>query len=53
MEYVKLDELKSWARRHLTPNDAVRLAIESQPDQVSVEEFLVLFEAWDLMMATR
>ena len=53
MEYVKLDELKSWARRHLTPNDAVRLAIESQSDRVSAEEFVVLFKAWDLMMASR
>lgn len=53
MEHVKLDKLKSWARRWLTPNDAVRLALESQSDQVPAEEFLVLFKAWDLMMASR
>lgn len=53
MEYVKLDELKLWARRHLTSSDAVRLAIESQSDRLSAEEFLVLFKMLDLMMATQ
>ena len=53
MRCVNLQHLKSWARRKLAENDAVRVAIESQPDEVGFEEFLVLFKSWDLMLATR
>ena len=52
MEHVTLSRLKVWARTRLPQGCPVRLAIESQPEQVSPEEFLVLLKAWDLMMAT-
>jgi hypothetical protein len=52
MEHVTLSKLKVWARTRLPPSSPVLLAIESQPDQVSHEEFLVLLKAWDLMAAT-
>ena len=52
MEHVTLSKLKVWARTHLPPGSPVRLAIESQPEQVSPEEFLVLLKAWDLIAAT-
>jgi hypothetical protein len=51
MEHVTLLKLKVWARTR-PPDSPVRLAIESQPDQVSPDEFLVLLKAWDLMAAT-
>ena len=53
MDYVNLRELKAWARERLPSSDAVRVAIESQPGRVTVEELLVLFKAWDLMVALR
>ena len=53
MEHVELSELKTWARKRLPQDDAVRLGIESQPDQVSLEEFIVLLKAWDLIAGTR
>jgi hypothetical protein len=53
MNHVSLGELKAWARKQLPRNDPLRLAIESQPDRVTAEEFAVLFKAWDLMAATR
>ena len=53
MNYVNLGELKAWARKRLPKSDLVRLAVESQPDKVTVEEFAVLFKAWDLMAGTR
>ena len=53
MEYVNVQELKSWVRRRLPRNNAVRGAVESQPDQLSTEEFLVLLKMLDLMMAPR
>jgi hypothetical protein len=52
MEHVTLSKLKVWARTRLPPVNPVRLAIESQPDQVLPEEFLVLLKAWDLMAVT-
>ena len=51
MEYVNVQELKSWVRRRLPRNNAVRAAVESQPDQLSTEEFLVLLKMLDLMLA--
>ena len=53
MKYVKLDQLKLWARGRFPRNNAVRVAVESQPDQLSIEEFVVLLKMLDLMMATR
>lgn len=53
MEHVTLSKLKVWARTRLPPASPVRLAIESQPDQVSPEEFLVLLKALDLIAATQ
>ncbi len=53
MDHVTLSELKAWARTRLPQNDPVRLAIESQPDRLSLDEFVILLKAWDLMMATR
>ena len=53
MNYVYLGEFKAWARKRVPRNDPVRLAIESQPDRVTVEEFIVLSKSWDLMAATR
>ena len=53
MDYVNLSELKLWVRDQLPRGDALRVAIESQPDRVTVEELVVLFKAWDLMLATR
>jgi hypothetical protein len=53
MEYVNLQELKSWVRRRFPRNNAVRAAVESQPDQLSTEEFLVLLKMLDLMLAPR
>ena len=53
MDYVNLRELKAWARNRLPPSDALRIAIESQPDRVTAEELVVLFKAWELMVATR
>jgi len=52
MEHVTLLKLKVWARTRLPTDSPVRLAIESQPDQVSPEDFIVLLKAWDLMAAT-
>jgi hypothetical protein len=53
MEHVTLSKLKAWARKRLPQGDPVRLAIESQPDQVSPEEFLIVLKTWDLMAATQ
>jgi hypothetical protein len=53
MNYVNLSELKAWAGKRLPRNDPLRLAIESQPDRVTAEEFAVLSKAWDLMAGTR
>jgi hypothetical protein len=53
MNYVNLGEFKAWARKRLPRNDPVRLVIESQPDRVTVEEFIVLSKSWDLMAAAR
>lgn len=53
MRYVSLMQLKLWVQRCLPPNDPVRVAIEAQPETVSIEEFAVLLKQWDLMMATR
>jgi hypothetical protein len=53
MTRISLLELKAWVRRRLPPSDPVRVAIEAQPERVSAEELVVLFKAWDLMVATR
>jgi len=53
MEYVNLQELKSWVRRRFPRNNVVRVAVESQPDQLSTEEFLVLLKMLDLMLVPR
>jgi hypothetical protein len=53
MKHVTLSRLKVWARTRLPLDSPVRLVIESQPDQVTPEEFLVLLKAWDLIAATR
>lgn len=53
MEYVNLQELKSWVHRRFPQNNAVRAAVESQPDQLSTEEFLVLLKMLDLMLVPR
>jgi len=53
MKYVNLQELKSWVRRRFPRDNAVRVAVESQPDQLSTEEFLVLLKMLDLMLVPR
>jgi len=53
MKCLSLMELKSWVRRCLPPGDPVRVAVEAQPERVSMEEFVVLLKQWDLMMSTR
>jgi hypothetical protein len=49
---VNLKRLKSWVRIHLPADDAVRKAILSQPDDMSVPAFIELAASWDRMMAS-
>jgi hypothetical protein len=49
---VNLERLKSWVRIHLPADDAVRKAILSQPDDMSVSAFVELATSWDRMMAS-
>jgi hypothetical protein len=53
MEFVDLHELKGWVRSHVPKDNPVRLAVESQPDRVAIDEFLVLLKSWDLMLGIR
>jgi hypothetical protein len=49
---VNLEKLKSWVRIHLPADDAVRKAILSQPNDVSVFAFVELAISWDRMMTS-
>jgi len=53
MKSVNLQQLKSWAREKLAKSDTFRVAIVSQPDKVTFEDFLVLFKGWERILAAR
>ena len=52
MVAVSLRGLKDVVRG-LPGNDPLRLAVESQPDVLPAEEFIVLAKAWDRLAARR
>ena len=52
MVAVSLRGLKDVVRS-LPGNDPLRLAVESQPDVLPAEEFIVLAKAWDRLAARR
>ena len=52
MVVVSLRGLKDVVR-NLPGNDPLRLAVESQPDVLPAEEFIVLAKAWDRLAARR
>jgi len=49
---VNLKNLKSWVRMRLPADDAVRKAILSQPDEMSLSAFVELAASWDRMMTS-
>ena len=53
MNAVSTVELKKLVRSRLAKGDALREAVESQPDKLPAEEFIVLVKAWDRLAATR
>lgn len=53
MGSVDISGLKQWAREKLSKSDPVRVAVESQPNQLTPTELSVLLKAWDLMLAAR
>jgi hypothetical protein len=53
MSTVNLAGLKKLVRSRLPKGDALREAVESQPDMVPEEEFVVLARSWDRLAATR
>jgi hypothetical protein len=53
MSAVSLIGLKKLVRSRLAKGDSLREAVESQPDTLPVEEFIVLAKAWDRLAATR
>jgi hypothetical protein len=50
---VSLAGLKKLVRSSLAKGDPLRQAVESQPDALPQEEFIVLAKAWDRLAATR
>jgi len=50
---IDLKMLKQWARRNLTSDNALRIAILCQPDEVSLSAFVEMAVAWDRMMTSR
>ncbi len=52
MVAVSLRGLKDVVRS-LPGNDPLRVAVESQPDALPAEEFIVLAKAWDRLAARR
>ena len=53
MGSVEISGLKQWVKERLSKSDPVRVAVESQPDQLRPAELSVLLKAWDLMLAAR
>jgi len=53
MGSVEISGLKQWVKERLSKSDPVRVAVESQPDQLTQAELSVLLKAWDLMLAAR
>lgn len=53
MSTVSLAGLKKLVRSRLPKGDSLREAVESQPDMLPEEEFIVLAKAWDRLAATR
>ena len=53
MNTVSLAGLKKLVRSRLPKGDPLREAVESQPDTLSEEEFIVMTKAWDRLAATR
>ena len=51
MRSVDVRQLKSWARRALPLGDACRIAVESQPDTVSSDEFAALVKVLDRLLS--
>jgi len=47
---IDLSGLKSWARRCLAPSHPVRSTIESQPNKLTLPEFLVMLIILDRML---
>ena len=50
---IDLKMLKQWVRSHLPSDEALRIAILCQPDEVSLSAFVELAVAWDRMMISR
>lgn len=53
MSSMEISGLKQWAKERLSKSDPVRVAVESQPDQLTPAELSVLLKSWDLMLAAR
>lgn len=53
MSAVSLAGLKKLVRGSLPKGDPLRQAVESQPDKLPEEEFIVLAKSWDRLAATR
>lgn len=53
MSAVSLAGLKKLVRSRLPKGDPLREAVESQPDTLPEEEFIVMAKAWDRLAATR
>lgn len=51
MDLIDISDLRAWVERNLSKNDPVRVAVESQPNQVTRDELVVLLKSWDLMLA--
>ncbi len=53
MSLVEISGLKQWVKERFSKSDPVRVAVESQHDQLTPAELSVLLKAWDLMLAAQ